>query len=481
MKLAAVLTTSWLVNLVTGQAPVDPLDIYRHYHVCDICPQDGAPTMESLGLPYDTSGAKTLSCDEARTLAEDGRYSPAACILLRMRLHEDCGCDIEGSLPAVTDETPTPPLEALNAKEQEETNVTEIVSEPEVTVAEETDDTETVLGSEVAESVVEKPEANLGKVVRSTSTVLLAPVPTGSLEGAQTAAFESSMEEFLDAKIQGLQDLECQITDQHVSSSKLVSAVEVVVTCQGRSTSMSSHEFQEVTSTVVAKDAPELLASVRSNPNFIKNVATIFNFDDENTESDDVAPEKYVWITAGAFGVGGVAILCVFMVIFTVKAIQMKNLRKPAQDGSKKAFSFGRTKSTRLSKMPIPVAAAAAVAALVRESTDPEVKVLAEEDATITVESAATMSTLRRDMNSRSVLAPAGKLGITIDTTLEGPVIHAVKPTSPIFGLVFPGDIVIAVNNEDTRAMCAVSLTALMARTSAVERELVVLSQDVVG
>jgi len=52
---------------------------------------------------------------------------------------------------------------------------------------------------------------------------------------------------------------------------------------------------------------------------------------------------------------------------------------------------------------------------------------------------------------SRECFAPPGKLGIVIDTTPEGPVIHKVNPGSPLEGIVWPGDIIIAIDDVDTR------------------------------
>jgi hypothetical protein len=66
-----------------------------------------------------------------------------------------------------------------------------------------------------------------------------------------------------------------------------------------------------------------------------------------------------------------------------------------------------------------------------------------------------------------------------IDTTLDGPVIHRVNDNSPLKGYIFPGDIIVAVNNTDTRAMSAQAITSLMARTAQRRRMLTVLSADV--
>ena len=79
---------------------------------------------------------------------------------------------------------------------------------------------------------------------------------------------------------------------------------------------------------------------------------------------------------------------------------------------------------------------------------------------------------------TKVVMAPAGKLGIVIDTTIEGPVIHQVNSVSPLKGIVKPGDIITAIDNVDTRAMSAASITALMVKTANQKRRLNVLVKE---
>ena len=75
---------------------------------------------------------------------------------------------------------------------------------------------------------------------------------------------------------------------------------------------------------------------------------------------------------------------------------------------------------------------------------------------------------------TRTVLAPAGKLGIIIDTTIDGPVVHNVKNGSPLSGNIFPGDIIVAIDGVDTRAMSASDITAIMVKTANQNRILTV-------
>ena len=75
----------------------------------------------------------------------------------------------------------------------------------------------------------------------------------------------------------------------------------------------------------------------------------------------------------------------------------------------------------------------------------------------------------------KEIVAPKGKLGIIIDTCSDGPIVHSVKPTSPLDGLIFKGDLVVAVDGEDTREWSAHYLTKLVAKKSREERRFTVL------
>ncbi len=76
---------------------------------------------------------------------------------------------------------------------------------------------------------------------------------------------------------------------------------------------------------------------------------------------------------------------------------------------------------------------------------------------------------------TRVVVAPPGKLGIVIDTTVDGPVVHHVNDVSALKGKIFPGDIIVGIDNVDTKAMSASAITALMVKTANQKRRLTVL------
>ena len=78
----------------------------------------------------------------------------------------------------------------------------------------------------------------------------------------------------------------------------------------------------------------------------------------------------------------------------------------------------------------------------------------------------------------REIFAPAGKLGIIVDTSSEGPIVHSIKNDSPLVGKVFTGDFIIAVDDEDVSDWSAHYVTKLVARKSGSVRKLTLLSNQ---
>ena len=60
--------------------------------------------------------------------------------------------------------------------------------------------------------------------------------------------------------------------------------------------------------------------------------------------------------------------------------------------------------------------------------------------------------------NLFEVRAPPGPLGILIDSSKDGPIIHSIKKFSPLKHLVEPGDIILSVDGVDTKSMDAVAV-----------------------
>ena len=84
------------------------------------------------------------------------------------------------------------------------------------------------------------------------------------------------------------------------------------------------------------------------------------------------------------------------------------------------------------------------------------------------------------DLEHTSILksecyAPPGKLGIAIDTVNGQPVLHRVKETSPLFGVLRRLDIIIAVDEVDTSSMSAAVVTSLMAKKIGKQRKITFL------
>jgi hypothetical protein len=78
----------------------------------------------------------------------------------------------------------------------------------------------------------------------------------------------------------------------------------------------------------------------------------------------------------------------------------------------------------------------------------------------------------------RIVKAPPGRLGITIHITKEGPKVQSVRTSSPLDGLLFPGDIIVAINTTDVRTMTLAAVHKIMEETNGMQRIIKVLTMD---
>jgi len=74
-----------------------------------------------------------------------------------------------------------------------------------------------------------------------------------------------------------------------------------------------------------------------------------------------------------------------------------------------------------------------------------------------------------------NIIIILGKLGVIIDTTSSGPIVHEVKPGSALEGVLFSGDRIIAVDDIDTRSKTAAEVTNIMASKVNVARKISVL------
>jgi hypothetical protein len=75
----------------------------------------------------------------------------------------------------------------------------------------------------------------------------------------------------------------------------------------------------------------------------------------------------------------------------------------------------------------------------------------------------------------RDCIAPPGKLKIVIHSTKDGPAVHTVKKGSVLTGHMFPGDLIISVDNVDTRSYSAEQVMKLMTAKNRQQRKITVL------
>ena len=87
-------------------------------------------------------------------------------------------------------------------------------------------------------------------------------------------------------------------------------------------------------------------------------------------------------------------------------------------------------------------------------------------------------SPISHNIVCRDVIAPPGRLNVMIHSTKDGPAIHSVKGGSVLEGKLFKGDLVVAVDDIDTRTLNAVDVMEMMADKSDSERKITVIHFD---
>jgi len=98
------------------------------------------------------------------------------------------------------------------------------------------------------------------------------------------------------------------------------------------------------------------------------------------------------------------------------------------------------------------------------------------EDFQYDVQQTRSMPTLLKSQsNIYEIFAPPGPLGLIIDSSANGPVVHGIKLDSPLFNVIAVGDIICALDGVDTREMPANVLTSIMARRMTKHRRLTIL------
>jgi hypothetical protein len=92
-----------------------------------------------------------------------------------------------------------------------------------------------------------------------------------------------------------------------------------------------------------------------------------------------------------------------------------------------------------------------------------------------TVESGSSKGTLMQNIVCRDCIAPPGELQIVIQSTIDGPSIHSVKPGSSLEGHLHSGDLIIGVDNVDTRSYSADQVVKVLNAKQESERKITVL------
>eukprot|EP00957_Ditylum_brightwellii_P154146 11730756-Ditylum_brightwellii.AAC.1 len=79
---------------------------------------------------------------------------------------------------------------------------------------------------------------------------------------------------------------------------------------------------------------------------------------------------------------------------------------------------------------------------------------------------------LLKSATRRECTAPPGKLGVAIDTVNGQPVVHRIKPGSPLDGTLHRFDKIVAIDGVDTTGMSAADVTQLMVKRMNSERKI---------
>jgi C-terminal processing protease CtpA/Prc len=103
-------------------------------------------------------------------------------------------------------------------------------------------------------------------------------------------------------------------------------------------------------------------------------------------------------------------------------------------------------------------------------SSEPETKPVLE-----SVQESIEEATEATDAPLRTVVAPAGKLGVIIDTTPgQTTMVHEVLENSPMLGMIKPGDQIVSIDSIPTSNMSTEAIAALLKSTAAHPRRFVI-------
>ena len=85
---------------------------------------------------------------------------------------------------------------------------------------------------------------------------------------------------------------------------------------------------------------------------------------------------------------------------------------------------------------------------------------------------------LEPELSRTELWAPAGKLGVAIDMVNGQPVVHSLKPGSPLEGFLSKGDRIVQIDEVDTSMMSSADVTSLMVRRMNERRKIVYIRAD---
>jgi hypothetical protein len=304
---------------------------------------------------------------------------------------------------------------------------------------------------------------------------------TGPLTESTQPAYDASCTQFFKANLNGtIANIKCSLVSQSPETSRRLRSLQTnetldtVTSVSGiaLTNDVNASDFNSLLASTVDDNSDELVALLKESggntagQEYFSSLVSVESFDPEvSMPVASPAPAP----TTGKGGDSGLSGGAIFGIVAAV-AVGVGVLIGGVYYSSKSEHT-----SPRALTYTDPMGGDAAVTSSVKEVTD------SDNGAGIPAAAAfnASFSSLKQNMISRTVFAPPGKLGIVIDTTPEGPVVRTINPESRLKGTLFPGDLIVAVDDVDTSTMSASAITALMARTADARRKLTVLSEDV--
>lgn len=316
---------------------------------------------------------------------------------------------------------------------------------------------------------------------------------SGELTPEGRTAFEEGCQAFMTENFPDVTDINCEVVVPAARRRHLRalqdSDLEIVFRVTGKATDLDALSTAEE---VVASKSDEFLAALQeADPTFFADLAAVSESDltapptmapatDEGSDDPRFSTEELIGICLGGAGGALILLFCVYF-LFKQQPTRRAQVGRAAPISSSTASTKPKSAVTYAGRTSPPSSSAsgnpadrAIIAAL---GSDPG-SVIGRDGGDASTAGSSVVS-LQQNYTTRTVRTPPGKLGIVIDSTMDGPRVHRVNPTSVLKNEVFPGDLIVAVDEVDTRAMSPAAITALMLRTSNRKRILTILSADV--